>query len=76
MPESFIDLCLSGKKRLDEIDDFIEAWHCGGGGDLTLRDAIGLSPPEYSAWLETPDILSKIVKDRQSQRKSVLLSGD
>jgi|LakMenEpi03Aug12_release.lakeMendotaPanAssembly.Ray.scaffolds.fasta_scaffold5370222_1 hypothetical protein len=75
MPKSFIELCLTGERRLDDVDDFIECWHAGSGDDVTLREALGLSPQEYSVWLVTPGILSEIVDNRKINHSEIVFGG-
>ena len=75
MPGSFIELCLSGERRLDDVDDFIESWHSGSGGDVTLREALGLSNQEYSVWLATPEILGDIIEKRRMNHSEIVFGG-
>jgi len=53
---TFIDLCLSGRAFVDEIDDYVDRWHKGGTG-LPLHEFLGLTRPEYSLWSEKHRIL-------------------
>jgi hypothetical protein len=59
----FIDLALSGDVLLDEIDNFIDEWHEGDAGG-TLAEFLGMTPHEYSLWLDQPDMLPHIVRGR------------
>lgn len=63
----FIDLCLGGKALPAEIDDFVELWH-EGGSTLPLHEFLGMTPEEYSAWVQKPDLLPHIIKDHRKRR--------
>ncbi|MFY7962295.1 MAG: hypothetical protein ACOVVK_19625 [Elsteraceae bacterium] len=75
MQKSFIELCLSGEKRPDDVDDFIETWHSRSSGDDTLREALGLSVQEYSMWLAAPETLADIVVNRKSNNSKIVIDG-
>lgn len=62
---TFIDLCLSGRASVDEIDDFVDLWH-GGGTDIPLHDYLGLTRPEYALWVEKPESLKYIISSRKN----------
>lgn len=34
----------------EELDDLVDLWHEGAGGDLPLHEFLGMTWPEYSAW--------------------------
>jgi hypothetical protein len=61
---TFIDLCLRGEVSINDVDDFVDAWH-GGAGKATLREYLGMSEHEYSLWLTDPDELSRIFASRR-----------
>jgi hypothetical protein len=63
---SFIDLAVAGKVPLDNIDEFVEAWH-KKPGKKSLHHFLGLSKAEYSLWVRDPDSLSCIVKARHEK---------
>ena len=63
---SFIDLAVAGTVALDDIDDFVAAWHAKPGSK-SLHDFLGLSEAEYSLWLRDPDTLPYIVKARNER---------
>jgi hypothetical protein len=66
MQKSFINLSLEGKVLLDEVDDFIDAWH-KNPGDQPLHQFLGMSHAEYSLWLLDPDTMPIIIKARHEQ---------
>ena len=63
----FINLCVRGKCLLDDIDDYVEAWH-GCDSSLPLHSYLGMSRPEYSLWMMDPDILPFIVEAHRQHR--------
>jgi len=58
---TFVDKCLNGDADLDDIDDFVQAWHEGDGPGLELREFLGMTREEYGLWLEHPTCLPAIV---------------
>jgi hypothetical protein len=60
---SFIELCLQGRVLLDEIDDFVDAWH-ETDGKKPLHEFLGMKKSEYALWIRDPDLLAYIVKSR------------
>jgi hypothetical protein len=60
MSENFVTLCARGDVIVDDIDDYVEAWHRGEGqGDL--HDFLGMTWEEYALWLTQPESLPLIV---------------
>jgi hypothetical protein len=64
---SFLDLVLTERAQLDEIDDFIEQWH-EGESPAHLSDYLGMRADEYSLWLENPEMLALICSARRRQQ--------
>jgi len=58
------DLYLQGEVSLDEIDDFVDAWHQGGTG-LPLSAFLGLSRAECARWVEEPESLEAALNGPQ-----------
>ena len=59
---TFIELCIEGNAREDEIDRFIEAWHEGRAGtQIELHDYLGMTWSEYQRWAISPAILPHVV---------------
>ncbi|WP_415844674.1 hypothetical protein ACMYUJ_17245 [Stutzerimonas zhaodongensis] len=64
----FIRSCLNGDVLIEEIDDFVEAWHEGReGADQELHEYLGMSWDEYSLWATTPSILPYILSARHKR---------
>src|ERR1035441_3206728 len=57
---NFIDDCLSGNARLEDIDDYIDAWH-QGDSDKKLYEFLGMTKPEYELLLSGQDMLPIII---------------
>ena len=48
---TFITSCLNGEVLVEDIDDFVEAWHEGReGANQELHEYLGMSWEEYSIW--------------------------
>ncbi len=58
---------MAGTVLLDEIDDFIDLWH-DGSSTQELHEYLGMTPDEYSLWLENPDMLGIICAARKRQQ--------
>jgi hypothetical protein len=61
---NFLELCLGGTVKPDEIDDFVDRWHEAPRGQ-ELHDYLGMTPEEYSLWLRVPDALPYIAEARR-----------
>ncbi len=65
---NFIKSCLNGEVLLDEIDDFVEAWHEGRAGEnQELHEFLGMTWEEYSIWATNPSILPFILSARHKR---------
>ncbi len=62
--KTFIDLCLSGEVSMNDLDDFVDAWH-DGAGKASLRECLGMSEQEYARWMNDPSELSRIIASRK-----------
>lgn len=59
---TFIELCIEGGAREDEIGIFIEAWHEGrAGADAELHDYLGMTWSEYQRWSTSPSVLPYVL---------------
>lgn len=54
MKKTFIDLCLSGEARAEQIDDYVEYWHTHDTGN-TLKEFLGMTDLEYAEWATSSD---------------------
>lgn len=66
MTTPFIERCISGDAFLDEIDDYIDAWHDDDTlENVELHEYLGMTWQEYSLWVTNPNILGLIVDSRR-----------
>jgi hypothetical protein len=65
MSETFMDRVLTGDVLMDEIDDFVDAWHDDETTDDSLADYLGMSQIEYDLWAEKPASLRFIIAARE-----------
>lgn len=63
----FISLCAKGLADLDEINDYIDAWHTSPSNPLHLHTFLGMSLEDYNIWMFNPAYLTSVVKDRKEQ---------
>lgn len=66
MSTPFIAKCISGDVFLDEIDDYVDAWHDDSSSTMELYEYLGMTQSEYSLWMTTPSILGLIVNARRN----------
>ncbi len=72
MNKSFIEKCINGDASLDEIDDYIDAWHDSDSDtELELHEYLGMTWKEYSLWAVKPKRLARIINAR---RKGIQLN--
>jgi len=64
MSETFIDVVLLGDALWTEVDDWVDRWH-EGEGDMELHDFLGMTPDEYTLWVEQPSALRLILGARE-----------
>src|SRR5690348_2397155 len=64
---TFVSRALAGEAFLDEIDDYVDAWHESKSAE-DLAEYLGLSEEEYALWVEVPDALGIIVSARSDRR--------
>lgn len=62
---SFIQECLAGKARAEEVDDWVARWHEGDGQGKELHEFLGMSNAEYEQWMHQPLTLYKVLYERQ-----------
>ncbi|KPX19594.1 hypothetical protein ALQ08_103394 [Pseudomonas syringae pv. delphinii] len=63
---SFVEQCLKGSVREEEIERFVEDWHEGRkGADMELHKYLGMSWDEYQMWVTTPSALSIVLAARK-----------
>lgn len=63
---NFIDDCLNGDALLSDIDTVVDQWHKGKTtGDISLREALGMTKEEYVLWMRDPENVNFIIHARQ-----------
>lgn len=65
----FMKRFMNGQVEVDNIDDYVSAWH-RGGSKATLREHLGFSEDEYKQWAEKPyEFETKIEEARAKEKK-------
>ena len=64
MSETFIDVVLHGDALWTEVDDWVDRWH-EDPADTELHDFLGMTPDEYTLWVEQPSALRLILRARE-----------
>lgn len=65
MSLTFIDQVLAGTAALDDVDDFVSAWHDSKTDNGSLSSFLGMTEEEYGHWAIAPDVLEHIVAIRR-----------
>jgi len=61
--KGFIQQCLGGKAKLEDINDWVDAWHDPNVIiPLSLHVYLGMTWEEYSLWVHDPSTLSAIIE--------------
>lgn len=79
-PPMYMDLLLRGEVLMQDIDDFIDAWHEAHDGSaassVSLAEYLGMTEDEYQLWVEHPGALRFIAAaHRARQPVGVLLAS-
>lgn len=62
--DTFVAACLSGTALLDDVDEWVDAWHESPKG-VSLDEYLGFSHEEGALWAERPESLRFIVAARR-----------
>jgi hypothetical protein len=65
MSEPYLEQVLEGTTLWTDIEDFVKAWHEGGGFGQELHDYLGLTWNEYALWVERPNTLRAIIASHE-----------
>jgi hypothetical protein len=72
---SFIEKCVHGEALLEDIDNFVEAWH-SSNSTVSLHKFLGMTKSEYSLWVADPNVLPYIITAHKlNQNVGDLLEG-
>lgn len=73
MFKTYVDACLDGDARPDDVDDWVDAWHddAPGSENLSLDAFLGFTSEEYARWARDGSALQEILDHRRSQRQTV-----
>jgi hypothetical protein len=66
MSETYVDHVLEGSALWTDIDDYIERWHGEEEEGASIEDVLGMSPEDYSLFVEEPRSLRFILAARES----------
>lgn len=66
MAASFINLCLAGVEKPEDIDTFIASCKADPGNETPLHERLGMSLDEYTSWSLDPSILQDMLLLRKA----------
>jgi hypothetical protein len=81
-PPTYMDLLLRGEVLMQDIDDFVDAWHDEPEGSATssmsLAEYLGMTDDEYQLWVEHPSSLRFIAAAHKAEQpvEKLLVSYD
>lgn len=64
LKNDFVSRCLRGEALLEDIDDFVSAWH-EGDSEVPLHEFLGMTHEEYSYWIVDANVLPNIILARK-----------
>ncbi len=71
-PATYMDLLLRGEVLMQDIDDFIDAWHDSPDGSpassVSLAAYLGITEDEYQLWVEHPSSLRFIAAAHKAEQ--------
>lgn len=65
--ETFVAACLAGRALLEDVDDWIDAWH-DGPSTTDLDTFLGFEAAEGALFAERPEALRFIIASRRLRR--------
>jgi hypothetical protein len=70
--KSFIQLCVEGKAKPEDIDTWVAAWHDANTVciPLELHDHLGMTWEEYGQWVTDSSTLSAIIEAHKEKHDS------
>ena len=73
MFKTFVEACLDGNVRPDDVDDWVEAWHddSPGSENISLEEFLGFTAGEYARGARNGPALQEILDNRRSQRQAI-----
>jgi hypothetical protein len=81
-PGSYMDRLLRGEALMQDIEDFIDAWHDASDGstasEMSLAQYLGMTEDEYRLWVEMPSALGFIAAAHRARQpvEALLASRD
>lgn len=58
--KTFIDMCVEGTKKFEDLDDFVKEWH-KSDSKIDLRKVIGLSKSQYQDFLQDDAFIKDLI---------------
>lgn len=73
MFKTYVEACLEGDAHLDEVDNWVDAWHddVPGSENRSLEEFLGFTAEEYARWARNGAALQEILENRRSQRQAI-----
>lgn len=64
--KTFIDMCVEGTKKFEDLDDFIDEWH-KSDSKIDLRKAIGLTKSQYEDFLRDDAFIEDLILQEKAK---------
>ena len=69
----FIDDVIAGRATYDDLNEYFEQWHKGGGCGVELHEYLGLTLEQYAKWASDDDAFrpefDNLIKELKIARK-------
>ncbi|MHC4648692.1 MAG: hypothetical protein ACYTBJ_24820 [Planctomycetota bacterium] len=64
---TFIEACVYGEAKPEDIDDWVQRWHDFDDATETIWQYLGMTSYEYARWVESPYLLDRIIASRKQE---------
>ena len=65
--KTFIDMCVEGTKKLEDLDSFVKEWH-ESDSKIDLRKAIGLTKSQYQDFLQDDAFIKDLILQEKAKQ--------
>jgi hypothetical protein len=70
---TFVEKCVNGLVKLEEVDDYVEEWHRNSEHHHeSLREFLGMTQKEFGRWLREAEALREIIKEHKIREEPYL----
>jgi hypothetical protein len=68
--KSFLDACLDGSAKPEDIEQYIKEWHkTDSGTNRSILQYLGMTIQQYAMWVADPSLLPKIIEQHRKYKE-------